>query len=168
MTEVRDFVAALARAGKSRKEIKPLVDAAYGDKSLSSSQINRIILAVKAGKNTSWRHRCCRCLFGRKQAFHCSWTCHQTWPNCLGCLQNSNCRFGPCEEIGAVGPQTSVTSPEGGASSDGQTPWPHGRPSDTDNISTTGRNFRNIVLWIPIRNCLYQKFIYVSILKPRR
>jgi hypothetical protein len=23
-------------------------------------------------------------------------------------------------------------------------------------------------LWIPIRNCLYQKFIYVSILKPRR
>jgi histone-lysine N-methyltransferase SETMAR len=29
------------------------VDAAYGDKSLSISQINRIILAVKAGKNTS-------------------------------------------------------------------------------------------------------------------
>jgi hypothetical protein len=27
------------------------VDAAYGDKSLSISQINRIILAVKAGKN---------------------------------------------------------------------------------------------------------------------
>ncbi len=23
-------------------------------------------------------------------------------------------------------------------------------------------------VWIPIRNCLYQKFIYVSILKPRR
>jgi hypothetical protein len=31
--------------------------------------------------------------------------------------------------------------------SDGQTPWPHGRPSDTDNISTTGRNFRNIVFF---------------------
>ncbi len=25
-----------------------------------------------------------------------------------------------------------------------------------------------VVVWIPIRNCLYQKFIYVSILKPRR
>jgi hypothetical protein len=49
MTEVRDFVAALARAGKSRKEIKPLVDAAYGDKALSKSQINRIIKAVKEG-----------------------------------------------------------------------------------------------------------------------
>ncbi len=23
-------------------------------------------------------------------------------------------------------------------------------------------------VWIPIRNCLYQKFIFVSILKPRR
>jgi hypothetical protein len=40
MTEVWDFVAVLARARKSRKEIKPLVDAAYGDKALSISQIN--------------------------------------------------------------------------------------------------------------------------------
>ena len=53
MTEVRDFVAALARAGKRRQEIKILVDAAYGDKSLSISQINRIIKAVNDGKNTS-------------------------------------------------------------------------------------------------------------------
>jgi hypothetical protein len=53
MMEVRDFVAALARAGKSRKEFKPLVDAAYGDKTLSISQINRIIKAVKDGKSTS-------------------------------------------------------------------------------------------------------------------
>jgi cytochrome c-type biogenesis protein CcmH/NrfF len=53
MTEVRDFVAALARAGKSRKEIKPLVGAAYGDKTLSKSQINRILKAVKEGKSTS-------------------------------------------------------------------------------------------------------------------
>jgi hypothetical protein len=52
MMEVRNFVAALARAGKSRKEIKPLVDAAYGDKTLSKSQINVIIKAVKEGKNT--------------------------------------------------------------------------------------------------------------------
>jgi hypothetical protein len=53
MTEVRDFVAALARVGKSRKEIRPLVDAAYGDKTLSISQINRIIKAVKERKTTS-------------------------------------------------------------------------------------------------------------------
>jgi hypothetical protein len=53
MTEVGDFVAALARAGKGRKEIKPLVDAAYGDKALSKSQINCIIKAVKEGKSTS-------------------------------------------------------------------------------------------------------------------
>jgi hypothetical protein len=53
MTEVRDFVATLARDGTSRKEIKPLVDAAYGDKALSKSQINRIIKAVKEGKSTS-------------------------------------------------------------------------------------------------------------------
>jgi hypothetical protein len=53
MTEARNFVAALARAGKSCSEIKPLVDAAYTDKSLSISQINRIIKAVKEGKTTA-------------------------------------------------------------------------------------------------------------------
>jgi len=53
MTEVRDFIAALARAGKRQQEIKILVDAAYGDKSLSISQINRIIKAVNDGKSTS-------------------------------------------------------------------------------------------------------------------
>jgi hypothetical protein len=50
MTEVRDFVAALAKAGKSRKAIKPLVDSANGDKTMSKSQINWIIKAVKEGK----------------------------------------------------------------------------------------------------------------------
>jgi hypothetical protein len=50
LTEVWDFVAVLARARKSRKEIKPLVDAAYGDKALSISQINQIIKAVKDGE----------------------------------------------------------------------------------------------------------------------
>jgi hypothetical protein len=40
---VRDFVAALTRAGKSRKEIKPLVDAEYGDKAFSIRQIYQII-----------------------------------------------------------------------------------------------------------------------------
>jgi hypothetical protein len=51
MTEVRDFVTTLVRAGKSQKEIKPLVDAAYGDKALSRIQIKCIIKAVKEGKN---------------------------------------------------------------------------------------------------------------------
>ncbi len=53
MTEVRNFVAVLARARKGRKEIKSLVDAAYGDTAISKSQINRIIKAVKEGKNTA-------------------------------------------------------------------------------------------------------------------
>jgi hypothetical protein len=53
MTEAWNFVAALARAGKSRREIKLLVDAAYGDKGLSVSQINRIIKAVKKRKTTA-------------------------------------------------------------------------------------------------------------------
>jgi hypothetical protein len=52
MTEAWNFVAALARAGKSHKESKTLVDAAYGDKTLSISQINCIIKAIKEGKTT--------------------------------------------------------------------------------------------------------------------
>jgi hypothetical protein len=52
MTKVRDFVAALARAGKSCKEIKNTTDSAYGVKSLSISAIYKIIIKVKAGKNT--------------------------------------------------------------------------------------------------------------------
>jgi hypothetical protein len=50
MAEVRNFVAELTRAGKSRKEIKSLVDAAYVDMAMSKSQI---IKAVKEGKNTA-------------------------------------------------------------------------------------------------------------------
>jgi hypothetical protein len=53
MTEVQNFVAMLARAGKGRKEIKSLVDTAYGDMVMLKSQINRIIKAVKDGKNTA-------------------------------------------------------------------------------------------------------------------
>jgi hypothetical protein len=53
MTEVRIFIAVLARARKGRKDIKSLVNAAYGDKALSISQINRIIKAVKEGKNNA-------------------------------------------------------------------------------------------------------------------
>ncbi len=52
VTEVRNFVAACARARKSWKDIKPLVDASYIDKALSISQIYCIIKTVKGGKNT--------------------------------------------------------------------------------------------------------------------
>lgn len=57
MTKVRDFVAGLARAGKGKKEIKTTVDLAFPDKSLSESQINRIIRAVKLGENTEDRRK---------------------------------------------------------------------------------------------------------------
>ena len=52
MTGVRDFVAGLARAGKSFDEIKETTDLAFGDKSLHKSTIYRIINKVKTGKNT--------------------------------------------------------------------------------------------------------------------
>jgi hypothetical protein len=61
MTEVRNFVAALARTGKGSKEIKMLVDSAYGDTAMSKSQINPIIKAVKEGKNIAdQRHSCAK------------------------------------------------------------------------------------------------------------
>ncbi len=52
MTEVRDFVAALARAGKTFQEIKTMCEAAYGGQALKRTQIYDIIQRVKAGKNT--------------------------------------------------------------------------------------------------------------------
>ncbi len=52
MTNVRDFVAALARSGKSYTEIKNTTDSAFGGKSLSKSAIQKIINKVKAGEST--------------------------------------------------------------------------------------------------------------------
>jgi histone-lysine N-methyltransferase SETMAR len=52
MTKVRDFVAGLARAGKTFKEIKETTEAAYGDQALKRTQIYEIMNKVKAGKNT--------------------------------------------------------------------------------------------------------------------
>ncbi len=52
MTQVRDFVAGLARAGKSASEIKKLVDDAYRDKALGLTSIYYILKRVKAGKST--------------------------------------------------------------------------------------------------------------------
>ena len=52
MTGVRDFVASIARAGKSFGEIKETADLTFGDKSLHKSTIYDLINKVKAGKMT--------------------------------------------------------------------------------------------------------------------
>ena len=57
MTKVRDFIAGLTRAGKGKKEIKTTAELAFPGKSLSESQINRIIRAVKMGENTDDQRR---------------------------------------------------------------------------------------------------------------
>lgn len=57
MTRVRNFVADLAKAGKGVADIKKLVDAAYEDKSLSLSQIYRIVKLVRAGGNAEDQRR---------------------------------------------------------------------------------------------------------------
>ena len=57
MTKVREFVAGLARAEKGKKEIKETADIAFPGQSLSESQINCIIRAVKMGENTDDQRR---------------------------------------------------------------------------------------------------------------
>jgi transcriptional regulator GlxA family with amidase domain len=52
MSKARDFVAALARAGKSYREIKKMVDAEFGDQTLKQTAIYAIIKKVKDGKTT--------------------------------------------------------------------------------------------------------------------
>jgi hypothetical protein len=52
MSKARVFVAALARAGKSYREIKKMVDAAFGDQTLKQTAIYAIIKKVKDGKTT--------------------------------------------------------------------------------------------------------------------
>jgi hypothetical protein len=53
MPEMKDFVAALAKAIRVRKEIKFLTGLAYGNKSLKRIQIFQIIKDIKDGKNTA-------------------------------------------------------------------------------------------------------------------
>jgi histone-lysine N-methyltransferase SETMAR len=52
MTRVRDFVADLARAGKSFQKIQKTVQTVYGDKALKKTAIYAILKKVKAGENT--------------------------------------------------------------------------------------------------------------------
>jgi hypothetical protein len=51
MTKVQNFVAGLARRGKSAAEIKTIVDAAFGDKALGLTSIY-YIMKVTAGQST--------------------------------------------------------------------------------------------------------------------
>jgi hypothetical protein len=53
MLLLRNFVAVLARAGKSFKDFQETVAAAYGDKSLKKTQNYAIIKNVKEGKPTT-------------------------------------------------------------------------------------------------------------------
>jgi hypothetical protein len=53
MTGACDFIACLARDGKSYDEIKKTVDSVFGDKTLQKMAIYAIIKKVKAGKTTS-------------------------------------------------------------------------------------------------------------------
>jgi hypothetical protein len=52
MSPIWDFVAGLARAGKTFKEIQETTEAAYGENALKKIQIYKIIKAVKEGKVT--------------------------------------------------------------------------------------------------------------------
>jgi ABC-type Fe3+-citrate transport system substrate-binding protein len=52
MSPIWDFVAGLARAGKTFKEIQETTEAAYGKNALKKTQIYKIIKAVKEGKVT--------------------------------------------------------------------------------------------------------------------
>jgi hypothetical protein len=56
MTKVLDFVAGLARSGKSAAEIKPFVDAAFGDKALGLTSIYYIMKEVQAVESTDDQH----------------------------------------------------------------------------------------------------------------
>jgi hypothetical protein len=57
MTEAQDVVAPLTRAAKSWREIKFLVESAYGDKNVSYSLINTLIEAAKDVKLTKTMKR---------------------------------------------------------------------------------------------------------------
>lgn len=51
MASAHDFVIAMARTTKKANEIKTIMDESYGDKSLSISQVRRIMAKVRAGED---------------------------------------------------------------------------------------------------------------------
>jgi hypothetical protein len=59
ITKMRDFVAGLARVGKSADDIKIITDDSFGDNPLEKTAIYNIIKKVKAGKTTNnqWRKK---------------------------------------------------------------------------------------------------------------
>ncbi len=57
MTEVPNFVAGLARRGKSTAEIKMTIDTTYGDKVWGLTSIYYILKNVKDGESTDDQHQ---------------------------------------------------------------------------------------------------------------
>ena len=53
MTRIHDFVCDLAKADKSVKEIREIIESAYPGQGLSLSQVYRLIKDVKDGKDTT-------------------------------------------------------------------------------------------------------------------
>ena len=53
MSPVRDFVANLARARKTTADILSMTEEAFGEKSISKSQVNRIKKLVREGEDTT-------------------------------------------------------------------------------------------------------------------
>jgi hypothetical protein len=67
MTEEWNFVAALPRTAKSLREIKSLVESAYGDKNVSNSLRNSLVKAVKDKIDTKRRKGPPTCSFYRRR-----------------------------------------------------------------------------------------------------
>ncbi len=57
MSSVHDFIAALGRTNKTPVEIKSIMDESYGDKSLSISQVRRIVAKVRKGEDPKDKRR---------------------------------------------------------------------------------------------------------------
>jgi hypothetical protein len=55
MTRLNHFAVDLAKAGRSFREIKAMVDSVYGDKGLNKTVIIAILKKVKEGKNADNR-----------------------------------------------------------------------------------------------------------------
>jgi len=51
-TAIQDLFVNLAKADKSAKEIKVIINKAFGDKALSTSQVFKLVAVVKADKDT--------------------------------------------------------------------------------------------------------------------
>jgi hypothetical protein len=74
MLGARNFVPDLARAGKNYKEIKALVNAAYGDQSYQKTIVNAILKKMKAGKSPA---DICLLILKKNQDFYHNRLCYR-------------------------------------------------------------------------------------------